>query len=172
MNELIVYASPTGAFADACLRFWSDLADAGASTTAQDFPPHCTLTGFFHRSPEGVEQVVDDLAASAPDHLCVTAWRLQSIGNWVGVTLWSPDIARATRRFVDRHVVEESGDSLRPKSWFHLSLAYGHGFDVAAHRARADELFVGVTPKTWTLDLWSRRGRTWSRLVSFGDGVR
>ena len=45
MHELILYATPTGPLADACAAYFG----AVEPTTAQTYPPHVTLTGFFHR---------------------------------------------------------------------------------------------------------------------------
>ncbi|MDG2026150.1 MAG: hypothetical protein P8J50_03515 [Acidimicrobiales bacterium] len=46
--ELILYATPTGPLAEELDRLFAQFAER-APTTAQTYPPHCTLTGFFQR---------------------------------------------------------------------------------------------------------------------------
>jgi alpha-D-ribose 1-methylphosphonate 5-triphosphate diphosphatase len=48
-RELILYATPTRPLADQCNTFFEAAADLGP-TSAQLYPPHCTLTGFFRRT--------------------------------------------------------------------------------------------------------------------------
>ena len=55
-------------------------------------------------------------------------------------------------------------DELRPKSWWHVSLAYGVD-DVDPYRAPAVELVDPTLPGTWQVGLWHRHGDgTWERL--------
>ncbi len=51
--QLILYAIPTGLLAEQCDRLFR-MVRAIAPTTAQTYPPHCTLTGFFQR-PENAD---------------------------------------------------------------------------------------------------------------------
>ena len=165
-DELILYATPTGAFADACERYWAVLDALGSPTTAQTYPPHCTLTGFFHRALTDVPRVVGEVAAMSKriGDLVVSRAQLDVIADWVGFVLESRFFEAAIEEFVSSHVLGEGDDPIRAKSWLHLSLSYGQGADPERHRAEAERIFEGVVPTSWSLDLWRRRSDGWYRL--------
>lgn len=166
-DELILYATPTGAFADACDRYWATLERLGSPTTAQTYPPHCTLTGFFRRKPADIPRAVGEVAAvsqATGGDLTVSAARLKKSGDWVGFALESLPFEAAIREFVSRHVVGDGDDTLRPKTWLHLSLSYGDGADPDRHLTEAEQVFSGVEAGHWSLGLWRRRDGAWRRL--------
>ena len=164
-DEVILYATPTGAFADACDRYWATLDRLESSTTAQTYPPHCTLTGFFRRKPADIRRVVGEVAAvsEATGALTVSAARLERRDDWVGFVLQSRSFEAAIQGFVSGHIVEDGDDALRPKTWLHLSLSYGDGADPDLHLAQAAHIFNGVKPGPWSLGLWRRRNGAWSQ---------
>ncbi|MDW3218951.1 MAG: hypothetical protein R8F63_10095 [Acidimicrobiales bacterium] len=154
--ELILYATPTGPLADALADLFERLR-RDAPTTAQTYPPHCTLTGFFHRARTDVARAVDDaraaVAAAGPPTL-VTVDRLRFAPDWIGLELTAPWLLAVTEAFVDRHELAEGDDALRPKDWLHLSIAYGDGdLDAAARMAqRLDPTLVAG----WDVGVWER----------------
>lgn len=171
LHELILYATPTGELADSCREYWRRADEAGRTTTAQSFPPHCTLTGFFHRGRGRVAEVVAEAAQVAEEFgsVEVADVRLESHGDWVGLGLDSDRLASAIDRFVELHRVFAGEDRLRPKSWLHLSLAYGDGVVPAWHAELAATLVQPCTVP-WTIGLWRRAGARWERL-DLGSGV-
>ena len=163
--ELIVYATPTGELAVQCDRFWS-LARGRQPTTAQTYPPHVTLTGFFRRPRVGVGAMVDQLAETLARHprpgspaVEVVALRYQPLGSgdelWLGLEVDSPYL---TSVVADLAAGDDPGpdDRLRPKSWLHLSLAYGLVADLDWYQQAAAELMGPTTPAGWEVGLWER----------------
>ena len=91
-RELIFYATPTGALAEECRAYfeWAEC----RPTTAQTYPPHVTLTGFFHRTDEGVGRAVNDVEGvlrrhGHPPEGSVTVEELRIDTNWVGLVVTS-----------------------------------------------------------------------------------
>ena len=159
-TELILYATPTGVLADACERYFAEATALGA-TTAQTYPPHCTLTGFFRRSPDRISVVADEVREvigadpAVPDGEVRIVQLLQT-DEWIGLELSSPWLEDLTRRFADVHAVKPGEDALRPKDWLHLSLAYGVD-DLTPYRSLTDRCGLTSTlTGSWEVALWER----------------
>lgn len=165
-RELIFYATPTGALAEECRAYfeWAEC----RPTTAQTYPPHVTLTGFFHRTDEGVGRAVNDVEGvlrrhGHPPEGSVTVEELRIDTNWVGLVVTSDWLIDVTADLVGHHAVGPGDDALRPKDWLHLSLAYGVD-DLRPHAARAGS-FDASADGGWELGLYERRhDGSWSRL--------
>ena len=160
-RELILYATPTGPLAAACDEYFAAASELGP-TVAQTYPPHCTLTGFFHRSPAEAEATIAALArlladtGPVPDG-AVEVGGLTTSEGWVGLELRSEWLAKLIAAAVAEH------DDLRPKDWLHLSLAYGVD-DLAEHAALAERLVDPAAPAGWETAVWERiGGTTWVR---------
>ena len=161
MIELILYAVPVGPVADAIDRYFVAVADH--PTTAQSFPPHCTLTGFFHDLPESIPAYLT-AAAGAALPADVEVVELHDAGDWIGLELKSPDLLAITADVAERsRSISTRTDDIRLKDWLHVSLAYGH--DAAEHDrlARlASELVDPSADVDWELRLYSREGGSWT----------
>ncbi|MCP5025089.1 MAG: hypothetical protein GY929_02285 [Actinomycetia bacterium] len=163
VSELIVYATPTGELAGQCERFWTFARRTG-STTAQTYPPHVTLTGFFRRPSSQVESMVGELelaraAAPGPPLVEVVAVRYQRLdeggGLWLGLEVRSRHLHEVVAALVASND-PGNHDRLRPKDWLHLSLAYGGISDLGRYR-RAALVMVDPGARTeWELGLWER----------------
>lgn len=170
--ELILYATPTGPLADALDEQFRRLAEL-APTTAQTYPPHCTLTGFFHRDEADIPRIVTEVERALDDAGPMPAGAVDIVSlrrsdEWVGLELSSSWLIATTQRFVDRHRVDPGDDPLRTKDWLHLSIAYGTG-DLAA-AAAATDLDVAL-PVGWEVALWQRLAAgEWRRLATGDDG--
>lgn len=164
--ELILYATPTGALADQLDDLFARLRRS-APTTAQTYPPHCTLTGFFRRPADAVPRILGELAGAHDDIGAVPAEPVEVLAlhrreDWVGLELRSPWLHQLTAAFVDRHVIGPGDDPLRPKDWLHLSAAYGDG-DLAAAQPLVADLDPALAAE-WEVDLWQRdEDGTWTR---------
>jgi ubiquitin-associated SH3 domain-containing protein len=128
---------------------------------AQRYPPHCTLTGFFRRHPDRVDEVAAEVARVVdlrgpvpPDAVTVTG--LTTGEEWVGLELSSPWLQALTADFERHHQLMPGDDPLRPKDWLHLSLAYGCD-DLDPHCRLAEKLFATIPPGGWEVALWQRR---------------
>lgn len=158
MGELILYAVPTGELAE-------QLDDLFASfdTVAQRYPPHCTLTGFFH--DDDIARYVDAAArASEPVVVDVTGPHAGD-DAWIGLEVHSSGLERVTARFADAVAEPRTRlDALRRKQWLHVSLAYGH--DPALHAAllaRCEAAIDSTARGGWELRLYERgAGDTWT----------
>ena len=161
MHELILYATPTGPLADACAAYFG----AVEPTTAQTYPPHVTLTGFFHR--RDAAGVID--AAATIDDVppgVVEVRRLNCTDDWVGLEIGSTWLEAATAAFADRTPPPGVGeDEIRRKDWLHLSLAYGVT-DLAPHAEHARRAIDPALAAGWEVALWERStGGRWDRLT-------
>jgi hypothetical protein len=166
LTRLIVYATPTQAFADAC-RVFDDAARAIAPTAAQRYPAHCSLTGFFRRDGGDIPRIVDEVADAFPggtvDPTSVGVAGPVRHDSWLGFELTSPSLITSTERFARRHVVGNGDDAIRVKSWLHLSLAYDVG-DLGPYLAAAETIDWTVAPSAWSIGLWEwDDGGEWTR---------
>ena len=164
--ELILYATPTGALGAALDRTFERIAERGP-TTAQAYPPHCTLTGFFHRDhgeipriTAEVDEAVAEIGPSPEGAVDVVA--LHRRADWIGLELASDWLHAVTAAFVAGHRVAAGDDALRPKVWLHLSIGYGVD-DLTAADTALRELDPTALAR-WEVALWQRHpdGR-WSR---------
>jgi hypothetical protein len=186
--ELILYAEPGGELGARCAEFWAAMSAADAATDAQTYPPHVTLTGFFHRTPDRVMSIAEAFAravdAAAPQGLDGLRWvtpatlELQVNHDWTGFHVtaqWMDAVVAAFASPDSAALPANTGeDELRPKSWLHLSLAYGTGYDEFARGAAAEhtvELERLTAEAEWTVGLWRRDGSAWDRLAAIGVGA-
>lgn len=166
-HELIVYATPTNTLAAQCSSYWMRAVALGP-TAAQAYPPHCTLTGFFHRDDEGrshaAEVVAEAIHSSFLRPGIVTVEGLVRLDNWVGLQLDSPWLVEWTRELIGRLPPGPDEDELRLKTWPHLSLAYDV-IDLDPYEFAAHELIDPNADASWEIGLWERSDGNWTRLV-------
>lgn len=166
-RELILYAWPTGPLADAAARYFEVATERLGPTTAQTYPVHCTLTGFFRRHGARGDEVVAQLnsvlaAHGTPDDVVVE--RLGRHDGWVGLELTSPGLLALIDLVVDADVPTADEDALRPKDWLHVSLAYGVD-DVGPYAALAEEMVDPTAAAGWEVGFWERLpDGAWRRL--------
>ena len=186
--ELILYAEPGGELGARCAEFWAAMSAADAATDAQAYPPHLSLTGFFQRDPDRVMPIVDAFVravdAAAPQGLDGLRWvapatlELQLNHDWAGFHVTAPWMDALVAAFAAPDSPARSNDAgedeLRPKSWLHVSLAYGAGYDEFARAAAAEhavELERLTAEGEWIVSLWRRDGSEWARLASADVGA-
>ena len=154
---------------------------AEAGTTAQEFPPHVTLTGFFHRRAADVPNVVAACTAAVDTAVpagfdgvrCAGPVTVEFDTNdrFIGLQVAAPWLDHVVSAFVGDPSIQprDGGDeALRPKSWLHMSLSYGEQFDTAREQALVlAEPFRSITAeREWTVALWRRDQPGWERLVA------
>jgi hypothetical protein len=184
-RELIVYASPTGRLGRACADYFEAASELGG-TTAQTYPPHCTLTGFFRRAENRSNEVVAEmgdqirLAGDAPSRV-VNVSGLRVFDGWVGLTIDSPWLVDLTSSIIAEHRLGPTDDALRQKDRLHLSLAYNDppvtDFDPSPYVAlaarhfpengRASSAGRGLSSQfrsAWEVAVWERHANgSWTR---------
>lgn len=168
-SELIVYATPSGPLAEQIDEYRARSEAACGRNAAHGYPPHCTLTGFFHDVRESVSIYIDALVESmagaprAPAHV-VTIVEMNRSGDWHGLELRTPWLEKVTESFAGRAHSSTRTGGIRLKSWLHLSLAYEFPPADADQLARLARTLVDPeAPVRWNLDLWERRGPVWER---------
>lgn len=161
--ELIVYACPTGALAEQVEQFYAASRERFRPNTAHAFPPHITLTGFFH---DDADQLPLYAAALGAAHSAAMAQRpadavqitaLATEAEFHGLLIESPWLERLAADFKARAVSPTRRDEVRPKTNLHLSLAYGfRPADGPGLGALARELVDPQAPVSWELRLYER----------------
>lgn len=151
MTTLILYAVPEGSLGEQIASYFD-----GIDTEAQSYPPHCTLTGFFH--DDDVARYVDAAARiAAPATVRVASLHTEG-ADWIGLEIDAPELIALTRRFADLVIEPRTrDDAVRVKEWLHVSLAYGH--DPAIHGDLAHRALAMVNPDaavSWSLRLYER----------------
>jgi hypothetical protein len=166
LTDLIVYATPVGPLAADLATYLDEVRVRVGPNRAHDYPPHCTLTGFFHDLPGAVpsyESALERaLAAVALPSPVVEIRGLRIEPAWHGLELTAPALAAVVAGFVRRAASGTRVDALRPKSWLHLSLAYEFDERDAARLAELARALVDpARPVAWELGLWERAGAAW-----------
>lgn len=166
-TELILYACPTGPLAECIERYFDALATR--PTAAQRYPPHCTLTGFFHDEPGAIPAYVEAAGRAADESrrssIAVDVTGLRTDPDCIGLTIVSPGLERLTEDFAERVAdVPTRIDDIRVKDWLHVSLAYGHAADAHDEPADLAQATVDATLDAgWELRLYERRaGDRWT----------
>lgn len=170
LTDLIVYATPTGPLAEAVERYLKDSERLCGTNEAHRYPPHITLTGFFHdvpRSIPGYERALDRAvrAASPPPTPVLYVAGLHTRGDWHGLEIRSPWLQSVAAGFAANAAASSPtrADTIRLKDWLHLSLAYEFG---PAHEpALASAALASVDPRAlagWRVGLWQRDGDRWT----------
>lgn len=169
-SQLIVYATPGGGIGEACGRFWNQAQASGIATSAQSYPPHCSLTGFFKSSGELVSDVEALLRAEVEslgtdgDHREVVLERRKT-ESWLGLSIHCSNWARLSQKFADE-CESLPIEPVRSKSDLHLSPAYGAGLSADEHLSLALGAFHGVDlwDVSWTIGLWAFERPRWRQL--------
>lgn len=162
-HELIVYATPRGPLLEACERYFAEVSQRLGPTTAQTYPPHVTLTGFFHRTTARRDEMIAEVGdllrrwGAVPAH-AVAIDGLTVSDEWIGLPVSSRWLIELTADLIGHHAIGDGDDPLRPKDWLHLSLAYGdHGTrSLASYGTMAVAMVDPALSVTWDVGLWER----------------
>jgi ubiquitin-associated SH3 domain-containing protein len=163
--ELIVYACPVGELERQALAFYDASRARFGANSAHAYPPHITLTGFFHdlaaAIPGYVAALSDALLARPrrpPDGVVVR--ELARTAAFHGLLIDSPWLEQLAAAFAARAASPTGLDVIRVKRDLHLSLAYGfRPEDGPALGALARELVDPAAPASWELRLYERTAR-------------
>lgn len=138
MPKFIVYACPVGELAAQLEAYWAKSRWACGPNQAQQYMPHCTLTGFFEDVTISVPHYTQTLARSlqryrrSQPHPPLAIIGLRFEADWHGLELSSDWLKALILDFVCTAPSPTRQSPLRPKEWLHLSLAYGFRPDQAA----------------------------------------
>ena len=172
--QLILYACPIGPLAHQIEDYLQVSRQRWGENKAHQYMPHCTLTGFFHDQREAIAlylQVLETVVAEArqrPGTIQITDLLFQD--DWHGLTLESPWLQSLTQSFAQTAHSPTRTDTLRLKTWLHVSLAYG--FD-PAHAAALKQLAMErVDPKAtveWDVRFYERSPKERQRQMPLNE---
>lgn len=168
--ELILYACPRGELADQLEHYFDDARQQFSWNPAHDYMPHCSLTGFFHDSPDSIPRYVaaitNALAVKRPTipFPALAVSDLLFRPDFHGLTLSSEWMPGFTASFAASAPADTRTDRLRLKHWLHLSLAYR--FPASEHEPLRDLARRTVTaeaPVHWDLNFYQRHpDKSWT----------
>jgi len=157
-----------GPLAEELRRYFSAAAEACGPNAAHAFPPHVSVTGFFHDRAPDWQAYGDALAAAAqqigrPPTPEATVTTLFLHDHHHGLAVESPWLCALAAEFAARAPAATRMDAVRPKRDLHISLAYG--FDALFGPRLADLARRLVDPAVgaeWELRLYERAsGNRW-----------
>lgn len=170
LNLVILYATPRDELLEDCLRFWAEAESNGIRTSAQSYPPHCSLTGFFRLPVERLDELVQlvHAAIGASGFQGATEVPLSRVqtADWLGFSGAQPAWLVVAQQTAQAEAGAACGEGLRVKSDHHLSLAYGRGYQAQRHRKLAREVFSKESygDSQWSIGVWKLENMTWSSL--------
>lgn len=168
-TQLILYACPLGALAQQIDTYLQQAAADCGLNSAHQYMPHCTLTGFFEDYPpavsiyaERLDQLLAERTPHRPDPV-VTITGISFQPTWHGLELEAPWLHQLALAFRDRAESVTRLSPIRPKTWLHLSLAYGFTPEQASHLRHLAQIHINpASPVNWELRLYERRpGNGW-----------
>jgi ubiquitin-associated SH3 domain-containing protein len=161
--ELIVYACPAGPLAERVATFYAASLARFGPNSAHAYPPHITLTGFFHDDAAAIPRYAVALdaaharAMAARPAAPVQIRELAFLDGFYGLLIDSPWLEALTADFAATVESTTRRDELRVKSWLHLSLAYGFTpGDGPALAELAASMVDTAAPVAWELRFYER----------------
>jgi hypothetical protein len=160
--RLIVYACPLGPLAAQIERFYRVSRERFGRNSAHAYPPHITLTGFFHDEAAAIPLYYAALAAALaatprPRDGAIAVSELAIKEEFHGLLISSPWLETLAAAFAERAASPTRHEALRLKRWLHLSLAYGFGREDGPGLGElARELVDPAAPVSWELRLYEQ----------------
>lgn len=175
-RKLIVYACPTGPLAEQVELFYTESRARFGPNSAHAYPPHITLTGFFHDDADAIPAYVAALGAAHARAMAdrppapVVIRELHHHATFHGLLIDSPWLEALAADFAAVAQSPSRRDPIRLKRDLHLSLAYGfRPADGPALGARADAMVSITAPVGWELRFYERQGEGgWVCHVNYG----
>lgn len=163
LRQLIVYACPTGPLAEAIEQYFVLSRERFGPNSAHTYPPHISLTGFFHDSLEATPIYNSALAAAldqgrhAHESEPIRIREYVYSSDWHGLVIDSPWLRILAVNFIAHAVSPTRRDHIRTKDWLHLSLAYGFAADQhEGLAALAGELIDPTLAVGWELRFYEQ----------------
>ncbi|MCU0494158.1 MAG: hypothetical protein MUD01_21420 [Chloroflexaceae bacterium] len=160
--ELILYACPSGSLAAQIEEYYRQSREACGPNQAHRYPPHITLTGFFHDEAEAVPGYLAALEAAlqrarAAALPTITIKEMALGEAWHGLEIDSPWLQALAADFAAHAASPSRRDAIRLKDWLHVSLAYGFAPEQGpALAALASELVDVSAAVVWELRFYER----------------
>ncbi|NNJ11590.1 hypothetical protein EKD04_014735 [Chloroflexales bacterium ZM16-3] len=162
--ELIVYVCPVGPLAEQVAAFYAASRARFGSNSAHAYPPHITLTGFFHDDAAAIPGYIAALGAAhaeaiaARPELPITIRELALRDRFHGLLIESLWLEALAADFAAGANSPSRRDELRLKGLLHLSLAYGfRSKDGSALADMVASMVDVAAPVAWELRFYERR---------------
>ncbi|XP_012273406.1 protein UBASH3A homolog isoform X2 [Orussus abietinus] len=162
-REYILYACPTGAFAEKLLNLWTESKELGWNG-AHNFMPHVTLVSFFKAPDECAERVAAALESVVDKNDCLDRIGLEAYisPNFMGLFVEDKP-AEWLKSVAVRYVAQLAnlGITAEPQTKsLHLTLAYQFSSSLFQPLASMVQRLGPLgTPANWELRLYSRDPR-------------
>lgn len=171
-RELILYACPEGELAMRLQAYYEQARDDCGPNAAHRYPPHITLTGFFHDSSASTSRYTlalrEALSMAHKKARCtVRIERMMFEPNFHGLVIASPWLKHMTATFAAQAKSSTRSDALRLKDWLHLSLAYDFDVVHATHLKHLAIELVDISAQVnWEVRLYERYGNDQWRVLA------
>lgn len=158
-TALIVYACPIGPLAEQVAAFYTVSRERFGPNSAHAYPPHITLTGFFHDDAAAIPLYRSALAAAlaARPAGAIRITDLLTTAKFHGLLITAPWLEALTADFAAQAHSPTRCDPVRVKDNLHLSLAYGFApGDGPALGDLARTMVDPAAPVRWELRFYER----------------
>lgn len=172
LHELIVYACPEGELAMRLDAYYQYARDECGPNAAHRFPPHITLTGFYHDTTASLSiytrALREALSSAQKKARCVVRIeRMLFEPNFHGLVIDSPWLKHMTASFASLAKSSTRADALRQKDWLHLSLAYEFDAGQATHLKHLAMEWIDLSAQVdWEVRLYERRDKDQWRILA------
>lgn len=175
--EYILYVRPGGDLGSQLNNFWSAVKDQKLNDPAVlDYPPHCSLTGFFKGTQSQESDYIAALKAALDDTNSVV---IDIIGNKVikkskldYIPLESSDLYAITTDFVKRIGVSTDFVKAKPKTFgYHISLRQNTNSKTTAKVRTLEDKYINLNANnlsentTWALYLYRKASGNHLQLI-------
>jgi hypothetical protein len=164
-EEIILYARARGKFGDELRTYWDAVKNSSLSQKAiRDYPPHCSLTGFFNRAKTDEEYIADletairDLGDVDNSVFITGLVRGANGGKFDYIGLQSTYLANLTTQFVD--IIGINTKYIKNPDQYHITLS-NHAYKNKKNAAKIAKLQHAIklsAESKWSVFLYKRKG--------------
>ncbi|XP_034942630.1 protein UBASH3A homolog [Chelonus insularis] len=161
-REYILYACPTGIFAEKLAKFWEESRELEWNK-AHNYMPHITLLSFFKVPDESAEQVANALETLIDQNKCIDRVNLETYisPNFMGLFV-ADKHAEILESIANRYVNKLASLGITAEvhtQSLHISLAYQFSSEFFQSLRSMVEKLNPISSTSWELRLYSRDAR-------------
>lgn len=159
-RELIVYACPVGELNEQIEAYFRKSREICGANSAQNYMPHCSLTGFFKDSETAIDSdiaILNRLLKLSEISIKITGMTFKP--HWHGLEIDAPELRKIIADFIAESRAIADPKNLRSKDWLHLSFAYNFEPE---HYERLKKIALDLidfnAPVQWEIRFYQRYG--------------
>ncbi len=166
--DYILDLRPGGALGKQLRKFWNSVKDQNLKNPAVlNYPPHCSLTGFFPGNTADEEQYIEALqkAVKGKNPVTIDIKTLQQKPKLDYISLSSPDLLAITTKFVKLIGISPEFIKAKPKTFgYHITLRQKTDEKTTAAVRKLENKYINLKAKnlsentTWALYLYRKSG--------------